>query len=234
MLFSARQVDVTYEAYFRPLAIDVATQPGQVLFAIYRSIAPRYPISASDMKVTSGTTVGDIRASISLFNGNGVLLVDAEKFTATFKNPLAPGDRKTVEECIGLAREAITNALPTSAVNNESVAVHGFLSLLEEPKDAASFLASLTGGMLFASHNAAESDTKTYFGLKIEKENTNEGWQAVFDLSRSYSFPHELFFACRATFNANSAIASLDEKANHLEKLTYEYFESVGLRPSNV
>ena len=102
MQYQTTWLDIVYEATFSTPAFRLARENIEVLSILFKHLAPQYSVRPSDMHVSGGTALSDVKARISLFTGNGVLEITADKFSATFTNAVGQQD---IENDQGLYRD---------------------------------------------------------------------------------------------------------------------------------
>jgi hypothetical protein len=88
------------------------------------------------MQVSGGTVLSDVKARITLFRGNGVLEVTADKFSAAFNNAVEK-DLETIKDCVAISLSALAEWLPTMTYREHVIRGAAFLSLSSDSPTAA-------------------------------------------------------------------------------------------------
>ncbi|MGH9961036.1 MAG: hypothetical protein ACREBC_28605 [Pyrinomonadaceae bacterium] len=114
----------------------LARENVDVLRIFYHHLAPDYLVRSSDMQVSGGAALSDVKAKITLFRGNGVLEVMADKFSATFNNAVGEKDTETIKECVARSLSALAEWLPTMTYREHAIRGAAFLSLLSDSPTA--------------------------------------------------------------------------------------------------
>lgn len=227
MLYQTNWLDIVYEAVFSTPMFTLARENVDVLRIFYHHLAPHYSVRSSDMQVSGGATLSDVKAKITLFRGNGVLEVTADKFSATFNNAVEK-DTETIKECVALSLSALAEWLPTMAYREHAIRGTAFLSLLSDsPTAIDDFLYSLIGNkMTFRSEDFGAS--KSHFGLRAEFENPEEKWIVNFHVSRSWS-GDMLIVNSSAIYQADGMMKSLESKVAHVQTAFTSFLTAIGL-----
>jgi len=116
MLYQTNWLDIVYEVIFSTLVFKLARENVDVLRIFYQHLAPHYSVRPSDMQVSGGTALSDVKARITLFRGNGVLEVTADKFSAAFNNAVEK-DFETIKDCVSISLSALAEWLPLNCHN---------------------------------------------------------------------------------------------------------------------
>ncbi len=229
MLYQVNSLDSVYEAVFSTPMFTLARQNVDVLRIFYDHLAPKYLVRSSDMQVSGGAALSDVKAKITLFSGNGVLEVTADKFCATFKNAFEEKDIEIIKECVGLSLSALAEWWPAITYREHVIRGTAFLSLLSDsPTAVDDFLYNLIGNkMAFRGEDFGAS--KNHSGLKVEFENPEEKWIVSFDVSRSWIFGDKLIVNSSAIYQADGMMKSLESKAAHVRKAFISFLTAIGL-----
>jgi hypothetical protein len=228
MLYQTNWLDIVYEVVFSIPMFKLARENVDVLRIFYQHLAPHYLVRPSDMQISGGTALSDVKARITLFRGNGVLEVTVDKFSAAFANAVEK-DIETIKDCVAISLSALTEWLPTMTYREHVIRVAAFLSLLSDsPTAADDFLNSLMGNkMAFRGEDIGAS--KSHFGLKAEFENPEEKWIVSFDVSRSWISGDMLIVTSSAIYQDDSVMKSLDDKAAHIQMVFNSLLTTIGL-----
>lgn len=229
MLYQTSWLDIVYEAVFSTPVFKLAKENVDVLSIFYQHLAPGYLVRPSDMQVSGGTALSDVKAKITLFRGHGVLEVAADKFSATFINAVGEKDIETIKDCVTISLSALAEWLPTMTYREHMIRSTAYLSLLSDSQTAAdNFLYNLVGNkMAFRSEDFGAS--KSHFGLTAEFENPEKKWIVSFDVSRSWVHDGVLVATGRAVYQGDSAMKTLADKAAHIQTVFNSFLTTIGL-----
>jgi hypothetical protein len=229
MLYQMNWLDIVYEVVFSTPMFKLVRENVDMLRIFYQHLAPHYLVRPSDMQVSGGTALSDVKARITLFRGNGILEVTVDKFSATFTNAVGEKDLETIKDCVAISLSALAEWLPTMTYREHVIRVAAFLSLLSDsPIAADDFLNNLMGNkMAFRGEDIGAS--KSHFGLKAEFENPEEKWIVSFDVSRSWINGDMLIVNSSAIYQGDSVMKSLDDKAAHIQMVFNSFLTTIGL-----
>ena len=107
MFYKTSWLDISYEAIFRIPLFELARKNADVLKILHRHLTPYASINSSDMHALGGGALSDLKVRISLFRGNGILEITADKFSAIFKNAVGQKDIDLIKNCAASGMEAI-------------------------------------------------------------------------------------------------------------------------------
>ncbi|MCI0591542.1 MAG: hypothetical protein L0Y67_08120 [Gammaproteobacteria bacterium] len=228
MLYQTNWLDIVYEVVFSTPMFKLVRENVDVLRIFYQHLAPHYLVRPSDMQVSGGTALSDVKARITLFRGNGILEVTVDKFSATFTNAVEK-DLETIKDCVSIGLSALAEWLPTMTYREHVIRGAAFLNLSSDSSTAADdFLNNLMGNkMMFRGEGIGAS--KSHFGLKAEFENPEEKWVVSFDVSRSWISGDMLIVNSSAIYQGDSAMRSLDDKAAHIQMVFNSFLTTIGL-----
>lgn len=228
MFYQTSWLNISYEASFRNPVFELARENVEVLKIFHRHLTPRYSVSSSDMQALGGNALSDLKARITLFRGNGVLEITADKFSAIFTNAVGQQDIETIKYCVGSGLAAIAEWSPDLAYREEVIRLTAFLNLKGEADARDNFLHNLIGSkMMFRADDFGAS--KVHSGLKVEFENSGDKWIVGFDVSRSWANSDMLIVNCNATYQEGGALTTFDDKATHAGKMVADFLAKIEL-----
>jgi hypothetical protein len=220
-----------YEAAFRSPLFALPGNPVSVLSVLHERLAPKWNVSLSELSVESARTLGDVKARINLFSGNGTLEITPETFTAKFINPSAPGDAEIIKDCVRLALDGLaTISDGKNSFREETITLRGFIELTSPEIDGLSFLRTMHGGSELYSPVDAPYKADVIPGFRVEFLQTDEKWAYSFELTRAHRSTKELFLLSTCRFYDGNAIDTIDQKAEHAGNLLRKGLERIGLR----
>lgn len=227
MFYQTNWQDISYEASFRNPVFELARENVDVLKIFHRHLTPRFSVSSSDMQAMGGNALSDLKARITLFRGNGVLEITADKFLAIFKNAVGQSDIETIKDCVTSGLTALAEWSPDLRYREEVIRLTAFLSLKEGMDARDNFLHNLIGSkMPFRADDFGAS--KIHSGLKAEFENPGD-WMIGFDVYRSWASEDMLIVNCNATYQESSALATFEDKTAHAGKIFTDFLAKIGL-----
>lgn len=229
MQYETSLLDIVYEAVFSTPIFKLARENVDVLSIFYQHLAPGYLVRPSDMQVSGGTALSDVKAKITLFRGNGVLEVAADKFSATFTNAVGEKDIETIKDCVTISLNALAEWLPTMTYREHVIRSAAHLSLLSDnPTAADDFLNNfMSNKMAFRAEDFGAS--KSHIGVKAEFENPKEKWIVSFDVFRSWIGGNMLIANSSAIYQGDSAMKTLEDKAAHIQTVFNSFLTTIGL-----
>lgn len=223
-----RRADLTYEAIFSALSFDLPALGAELLKSLYENINPQFPIIAADMRVLGGNSLSDVHVQVDLFNGLGLIDVTADKLSVNFRNLQNDGDFTLCENCISLSEQAVRSALPNLQVDAVVLRPTLFLLLDRKVESASSHIAEVAGTT--AQFNLDDfGNPVQHLGVNLEVENTEEGWNVIFNAYRERGEQSSLIVSCHALYRQDGLIRGLEESASHLERLTRAFLNGIGL-----
>lgn len=226
MFYQTNWLDISYEASFRNPVFELARENVEVLKIFHRHLSPRYLISSNDMQAMGGNALSDLKARITLFRGNGVLEITADKFSAVFKNALEK-DIETIKDCVTSGLTAMTEWSPDLTYKEEVIRLAAFLSIKEGSDARDDFLHNLIGNKaVFRAEDFGAS--KVHSGLKAEFENPGD-WMIGFDVYRSWASNDMLIVNCNAIYQDSSALPTFEDKTAHTGKIFNDFLAKIGL-----
>ncbi len=228
MQYQTTWLDIVYEATFSTPAFRLARENIEVLSILFKHLAPQYSVRPSDMHVSGGTALSDVKARISLFTGNGVLEITADKFSATFTNAVGQQDIETIKDCIATSLSALTEWLPNLTYKEHVFRITAFLSLLSDCQTATDdFLNGLMANKMVFRHEDFGA-SKVHYGVRADFENSRENWIVGFDISPSLR-GNTLITNSSARYQGDSAITTLEDKAAHIQSVFTSFLTTIGL-----
>lgn len=214
MQYKVNFSDFIYEARYRSPLFIVAGSPVRVLDAVNTAISPKYPIASSDMVVEPGRAVGEVRARINLFGGNGALEFGSDFFSARFNNPRGDEDFQVVQDCIVLSHEALSKLADAArSIREEGFTLRLFCELVDG-SDASTFLRGLFEGtrLLGPTHGFPANIVP---GFVMDVFQDEERWAFNFSVSQAARSKKEIFLATSLRIFEGSKLSSIKEKADH-------------------
>lgn len=220
MRYKPNWFDLTYDASFRGPLFALAGNPVAVLAALHAKLSSKYSLSANDMVVDSGHKVGDVRARVTLFSGNGTVEIRADGFSAKFVNPVAPGDTDVVKDCVLLTHDALSEIRNGKvSFQEEALSLRMFIELLDVPLDGPLFMRGLSGEAKFFGALDVPTGVEVVPGLQIEFLQDEQKWMFTFVMGRSHRSRKELFIVATTRFYDGTPFQTIDQKVEHVGAL---------------
>jgi hypothetical protein len=220
---------LTYEARFSAPSFDLPSRSTLILKSFYEEINPRYAIRPGDMQVMGGNTLSDVRTRITLFGGNGTLDITVDKLLCFFSNLRSKSDLTICKDCISLSEQAIRSSLPDASVQAVAINPALVLQLGGGEENATNHLSRVVGKSIGPKLGAIGNIVQ-HPGVSWGIENVDEGWQATFRANRDPTRVSSLFVFCDSLYKQDSAIAGLEDRAQHVEYLLSRFLESIELK----
>lgn len=226
MFYQTSWLDISYEAVFRNPLFELARDVN-VLKIFHQHLTPHYSIGSSDMQSMGGNALSDLKTRISLFRGNGILEITADKFSAVFKNAIE-NDIDTIKDCVVRGLAAMAEWSPDMVYREETISLTAFLSLKGEADARDGFLHNLIGSkMAICADDFGAS--KIHTGLKAELENLVDRWIVRFDISRSWFHQDSLVVTCNATYREGGSLTKFEDKTTHASKIYSDFLTRIEL-----
>lgn len=228
MKFSIEWFNMTYDVEFAAPAFDLPSNNTSVLKAFYETIHPRFPINSRDMHVAGGNSLSDVHVRITLFNGNGVIDISADRMSLVFNNLRTIEDLTTCKDCFSLSEEALQKSLP--AVSSHTIAIKPtlFLELQGGEHNASEYLSQLLRSSIQIDLSAF-GNTIQHPGVSLEVENFEEKWNATFHAFRDRIKASALIVSGQANYRTDGTVRGLENRVNHLDVLLMAFANGIGL-----
>lgn len=221
-------MNVTYDVEFAAPAFDLPIKNTSILKIFYETIHPQFPINVRDMRVDGGNLLSDVRVRVTLFNGNSVIDISADKMSLVFNNLRTKEDLTICRDCIFLSEESLQKSLPDVPVRNVTIKPMLFLELQDGEQNASKHLSQLQGASLRLDLSTFGGAVQ-HPGVNLEVENSEEGWGAVFHAFRDQSKASALILSCYTIYRADGTLCGLENRTNHLERLLKAFLDSIDL-----
>ena len=228
MITSLDWMEVAYEVTFRRPAFDLPSSSTSVLKTLYETLHPRFPFSARDMNVTGGNFLSDVHVRVTLFSGNVVIDVSAERLSLFFNQLRTDEDLVSCQECIAFTEEALRRALPD--LQFATVAIKPTLHLeMEGQEDFAAHLSrrSVSGPPLNLS---GFGTTIQLPGVNVGVSNIAERWDALFHAFGDRVDVSSWTLIFQAIYQEDGAVSGLENRVNHSRQLLRLFFNAVDLK----
>ena len=236
MQAAVERVDLEYEADFSAPLFDLLARNTEVLRSFHEGIGPLYPIRSSDMQIFRGDRLSEIRVRISLFGGNGLIDVTADRLSISFEYMRIEEQAAICKECISLSEQVLTRLkkkiFPDLAVHIVTLSPTLFLRLGDGSVSARSHLAQVAG-------SGISTDLSGFGGaichpcVNLEVENKNERWNADFHAYGEWGSEPSLIASCRVMYDESGTIRGLDDRFRHVDRLLATLLDGIGLEVSS-
>ena len=215
--------DVTYEASFLRPVFDLRTKLPAVFESYYGNVGSF--VSLEHMRMYDGEAVADVRGTISMFGGNGVVELNATKLTATFRQLQNERDFRACADCISSAKKALGDGVPNAVIRITTWALTLDLSCDSvNASDCIYRIVNLDRHSLRDFGQPALSPR-----LNFDLRNDDEGWESQFIISPNVLDQSKLFAGCAVQFEEKKASRTLTEQSDHVRALTSTLLGRVGV-----
>lgn len=228
MRFSTTRWDVAVERPFRRPNFKLSRCAVEVLESFYDALSPDYTPAMSDLSAKPAMTMGDIAIRISMFGGNGLVEIGAEKMTARFEGLHSKKDGEAVQNVVLLSEAALQKALPDIEYKGAAIRTSAWLACDGGTKAVESFLEKYAAPK-------ANIKPKTFGAERIKipihagVTNETEGWDVRVFMDLSDLPSTDLYVACNGTFTEDGKFVGLEARVNHLENIYRDMFKHYGL-----
>lgn len=235
MRYKPKYLDLTYTAALRTPLFALGSNSIGVLHALYGELSKKYAISAADMSVDAGRSLGDVRVTVSLFSGNGSIEIAAESVTAKFINPTDPKDGEIIQDCLQMTHDALASLAGARPIlfKQEGVVLRMFVELIDPPNDGPTFLRSLVANQsLFGSFEGTTS-VEAVPGFHLEMVAEDEKWFFIFDAARAQRDRKELYVSITGNYGEGNSFPTLKQKGDHFNELLKAGLRRAQLEPAS-
>ncbi len=228
MKFNIEWFNVMYDVEFAAPAFDLPSSNTSVLKTFYETIHPRFPINSRDMHVAGGNLLSDVHVRITLFNGNSIIDLSADRMSLVFNNLRTKEDLTICKDCISLSEEALQKSLPTVSSRTIAIKPTVFLELQGGEQNASNYLSDLLR-VSIKPDLSAFGNTVQHPGVSLEVENSEEKWDATFHAFRDRIKSSALILSGQANYRTDGTMRGLEYRVNHLDVLLMAFANSIGL-----
>ena len=232
MQAAVERVDLEYEADFSAPLFDLFARNTEVLRSFHEGIGSSYPVRSSDMQISRGDRLSEVRVRISLFGGNGLIDVTADRLSISFEHMRTEEQAAICKECISLSEQALKRIFPDLTAHIVTLSPTLFLRLGDGSVSARSHLAQVTG-------SGISTDLSGFGGaichpcVNLEIENEDEHWNADFHAYGKWGSEPSLIASCRVMYDENGTIRGLDDRFRHVDRLLATLLGGLGLEVSS-
>ena len=228
MITSLHWLEVAYEVTFRRPAFDLPSSSTSVLKTLYETLHPRFPFNARDMNVTGGNFLSDVHVRVTLFSGNVVIDISADRLSLFFNTLRTDEDLVSCQECIALTEEALRRALPD--LQFATVAIKPTLHLeMEGQEDFAAHLSRRP--VSSPPLNLSGFGTAVQLpGVNVGVSNVAERWDALFHAFGDKINASSWTLIFQAIYQEDGAVRGLENRVNHSKQLLRVFFDAVDLK----
>lgn len=228
MKFNIEWFNITYDLWFAAPAFDLPSTNTSVLKTFYETINPRFPINSRDMHVAGGNLLSDVHVRITMFNGNGIIDLSADRMSLVFNNLRKQEDLTICKDCISLSEEALQKSLP--AVSSRTIAINPtlFLELQGGKQNASKYLSQLLRFSIQPDLSAF-GNTVQHPGVSLEVENFEQKWNVTFHAFRDRIKESALILSGQANYRTDGTLRGVENRVNHLDVLLMAFANGIGL-----
>lgn len=227
-----RRAELTYEVYFLGPSFELPGLGTLLLQSLYENIHPLYPLNTSDMRVLGGNSLSDVRVQVTAFGGLGLIDVRSDGITMSFRGLQNPQDFATCLQCISLSEEATSRVLPNCQTDGVALRPTLYLDLEGEARSASDHLATVLAAITNMDLQKFGNPV-LHPGVNLEMENTEQGWNAIFNAYRDRGEQSLLVVSCFAQYGEQGAIQGLEQRFGHLKQLIRTVLRGIGVEASS-
>jgi len=226
--FRAKTLDILYDVGFRTPFFSLARSNVEVLQALYQQFAPKYGIQSSDLQAVGGTVLSHLRATLTLFRGNGIIEISSDRLHAKFTNATAKDDGVIVQDCISRALIALADFVPESQLGTELVTIHSFLGIAGGTKHRNAFLDRFQIPYIDALSKSF-TDRAISPAIKLDIQSESEKGSISVELSRAWGDAEAIFLALNGNFSMGISVQTLPRRAEIIQDVLKRILGAVGL-----
>ena len=226
--FQAKSLDIQYDVGFRTPFFGLARSNVEVLQALYEQFPPRYGIQSSDLQAVGGSVMSQLRATLTLFRGNGIIEVSSDKLHVKFSNATGKDDVAIIQDCIIHALTALSRFISESQFGPELIVVKAFLGIAGGTTERDKFLDRFH--MPYVDGLAKSTNLIISPAIKFDIQNEAEKWNVNVELSRAWIDPEAIFLAVNGNFSTGASAQTLPRRADIIQGVMKQALEAVGLQ----
>lgn len=226
MKFNSVRSNVVYERRFARPMFSVPRVSVEILESFYRALSPEYVISMADLSASPATAMSDIAVRATLFGGNGLLEVNAERFHAAFTNIQTSADIQTVKNVLTLGEAALAKVLESAEFTDTIIRISAWLALSGGNDDAEQFFKTYRQTHISVEDIGAE---RAIYPTVGNFTNDAQGWRLNLMIEPSTLTGAQLFFQADATYTQGGQAQAFEQKVAHMETTCSVFLAKHGL-----
>jgi len=219
--YRAINVDLVYESYFETPLFDLPKNQTEVIKNLYSSLGQRWYLPLNNLQVSGGMSMADVKVTVILFNGNGIIELSPEKFRAKFSGVVRDKDSNDlviIKDVIHLGKESIQSVFNNVEIKNENFTFNAEL-MVDEEFDAISHLSQFNNlSIEFSGEDVGASEVRS--SVRMEFVNQDASWKTSLLLSPSHNEYSSLYCNLFSMFEYPATIKmSVDSKISHMDNV---------------
>lgn len=227
MKAKSQPFDLTYDGYFVAPAFALANSAvGNVgtLQALHKALNKRFDISPPEMRVSGGNSLSDVRVSLGLFRGNGLIEIDVEKVHIVLKSISGPDDIEIVKDCINLVQETLIATLDVE-FRWANVTIASRMKADDSSIDVGTHFEELYTPTTIQSLNSKSADFKDRVGMVYECESSEKKWDCIFYATRNRDQFSEISVFTIFRFLDLNLFPSIADQADQIDAAFVSFLE---------
>ena len=232
MQATIRRLDVKHEVNFSAPLLDLPARSDEVLQAFHKGVGSRHPFGSADMQVSKGARLSEARVRIDLFNRYGLIEVTADRLSINCSYIQNAQQAAICRECILLGERTLREVFSDLAVRTEVFDLYLSLLLDDETTSAGQHL-SWAAQPSFKGDSHTFGSVRTYPLVHLDMDNEQEHWRALFSAREEEQDTPFLSAFCFIAYNKDAAIRGLEERLQHMERLSSTFLNGISLEVAN-
>lgn len=224
--------DVVYERSFREPVFTLGKSAAEILGAFYKALSPEFRLAMSDLTVPPANTMGDLSIRASLFNGNGILEVNVDRFSARFFNLQSDEDIEIVKSVMRLSEISLTDTIKEIVYSDTIIRTSSWIEFEDTDDAAKKILAKYSKPRVDIDHVSLGAEEINH-SIRSSVYNGSAGWAINFGLEISELPGYHIYFLCNAAYAENGAVVGFDAVTGHFEDIHRRLLESYEFYPAS-
>ena len=225
-------VNIGHEIDFSAPLFDLADRSTEVLRRFHDGVSSKYPIRSENMWISKGARLSEAKARIDLFDGNGLIEVTTDRLSVNFSYIQSAEQATICRECISLSERALREVFPDVAVSVVAFNSSYSLSLDGETASANQYL-SRAAQPSFKGDMGPFGSVRAYPLVSLDVDNDEEHWNAFFSARGMGKDRPMLSVSCLVSYDKDAAIHCLEERLQHIERLSSAFLNGLDLDVTN-
>jgi hypothetical protein len=209
--------------------LDWREMPSRFFGMVYGALRQKLPINLSELSITPGVLLSEVRAKYNLYGGATSVSLHADRLAFDFPN-LTPTDYPIAMDIMACIHDAFPKAFSDLSYDKIEVQSYEHVDVFSS-ETVSSFLErfKMPGAESFFESTVVQRPT-----CKFSMEAQDQGWQCGLALERSLLASNALFMAVTVSLRNANALTPFQEKQTQVRSLINSLVAAVGLESSNV
>jgi hypothetical protein len=227
MKLKLNRARIAYEGKLKTPNFGLAENSAASVKRIHEKFAEAFPISASNLHLKTGTSLGEYALGLTLFSGAGLIEFKFDSYGATFDNLSDQQDIGIILECIRLL-EAVQSDMTEGGTSYVSAAISAWYVCDEGAEAVSKKLNTFKPSSLPIEAGYAGASAVS-FVVNGSLSNTDERWVHSFSLEPSVNLQlGDLYMNLNGRYGEGGRYTSLDERYAHTDHIGTSILNAAG------